>query len=156
MKYLITITLIFNLMGCANSSKHVPFNNFVVKDISSQYGMKYHFILETKDKISDMHNPLSKFSLITHYHIYTNSLGKISGDKLLFSKYDNTQPKKLTQNSTFTFTSHNIIIEGLQWCSNVYPHCENILHGKYLIKTHSLLNSENHQIDNISDKGYFK
>ena len=155
MKYLTVLALILNLLGCANSSSQLIQNNFVVKGASKQYG-KYHFVLQTMNNISDMHNPFSKFYLITHYHIYTNSLGTISGDKILFSKYDNTSPKKLSKNSTFIFTSDSITIKGLQWCSNVTSHCHNILHGKYNIMEYSKLKVENNKEDKLMDEGYFK
>jgi len=156
MKYLIAIAIILNFMGCANTHSLSNSSNFVVKGTSNQYEMKYHFILETRDKISDMHNPFTKFILITHYHIYTNTLGRVSGDKILFAEHDNTQPKPLSKSSTFIFAPSSISIEGLQWCATVYPHCEKILNDKYLIKDFSELRAENYAKEGITDKGYYK
>ena len=148
--------MILNLVGCASSSKKLIQNNFVVKSSSNDYRMKYHFVLQTTNKISDMHNPFSKFYLITHYHIYTNSLGKVSGDKILFSKYDNTSPKKLSKNTTFIFNTNSVTIKGLQWCSTVTPYCHKILNNKYSIMLYSKLRIENNKEDKLMDKGYFQ
>jgi len=156
MKYLIILTIILNLTGCTSSSKKLIQNNFIVKSISKDYGMKYHFVLQTTNKISNMHNPFSKFYLITHYHIYTNSLGKVSGDKILFSKYDNTSPKKLSKNSTFIFTTNRVTIKNLQWCSTLTPHCHKILNGEYKIIVYSKLKIENNEANKLINKGYFK
>jgi len=158
MKYLITIAMILNLMGCANINSLSTPSNFVVKDATSQYGMKYHFILEKRSKISDMHNPFSKFILIIHYHMYTNTLGKVSGDKILFAKYDNSQPKPLSKSSTFVFTPNSVTIEGLQLCNTVVHNCyKTPINGKYSIKNYSTLKAENYGEKSLAEKdNYYK
>jgi len=158
MKYLIAIVMILNLMGCASTHSLSTPSNFVVKDENSQYKMKYHFILETRDKISDMHNPFSKFILITHYHIYTNNLGKVSGDKILFAEHDNTQPKPLSKGSTFIFAPSSVTVKGLQACNTFDHNCDKIfINGKYFIKNYSVLKAENYGEKSLMEKySYYK
>ena len=156
MKYIIFIVSLLNLTGCANLLGVANTDNFVVRDTNSKYGMKYHFILQTNSKISDMHNPFAKHLLVTHYHIYTNKLGKVSGDKILFAEHDYTQPKPLSKNSTFIFNKNSVTIKGLQWCATVISHCEPILNGNYFIKHKINLKPENYSNDDIMDKGYYK
>jgi len=158
MKYLIAIAIILNFMGCANTHPLSNSNDFVVKSTSNKYGMKYHFILETRDKISDMHNPFAKFILITHYHIYTNTLGRVSGDKILFAEHDNSQPKPLSKSSTFIFTPNSVTIEGLQLCNTVVHNCyKTPINGKYSIKNYSTLKAENYGEKSLAEKdNYYK
>ena len=157
MRFLAVIFLIlFALAGCAETFSKSNTQNFAVKDNNGGYGMRYHFIIETHNNISDMHNPLSAFVLITHYHIYTDNLGSVTGDKILFAKHDNTRPQRLRNNSLFRFTKKYISIDGLKWCSDEVNHCENIINGKYPLYDYSKLNHENGNISSSPYKGHFE
>ena len=152
----VAILILFALVGCAETLNKPNIRNFAAKDNKGGYGMKYHFIIETHNNISDMHNPFSTFVLTTHYHIYTDSLGSVTGDKILFAKHDNVTPRRLSNSSLFKFDKNYISIDGLKWCSDEINHCENILNGKYPLYDISKLNPENGNIDNSPYRGHFE
>ena len=130
-----------------------------VKSPNMNYGKKYHFIIEHRFKTSShgIDNIFKKSKIITQYHIYTDSLNKVSGDKILFATSKSGRAYKLDSKSIFIFNKDSLVIKNMQWCDRLLKKCkDSTFNKKYLLRDFSLLTKGYKDIDNSSSQGYFK
>ena len=150
---LIFISLIL-ILGCSMNRKNDNYKRqFAVKSLNSNYGKKYHFILERrfKSRSKDISGMFGTDKYVLQYHIYTDTLGKVSGEYVLFDPLSkNYKVKKLSANSIFVFNKKEIVLKNLQSCFDyMTPKCvDSGLNGRYPIKDISLL-SKNPQAPSL-------
>ncbi len=80
----------------------------------SKYGMKYHFRLFMPQSLMG-HDPVSVLrnkKITINSDVYTNKLGKVSGDQVIM---DN---RPVSKSVTFLFTNREIKIKNFQSCDN--------------------------------------
>jgi len=153
----INIVLGIVFMGCNTNTTPYQSNNdsvqFAVKEATNAYGKKYHFIIERqwKSRSKDVTGLLGRDKHISQYHIYTNSLGKVKGNYVLFDPLaKNYKVKELNEKSIVIFKKNEIVLKNIQICFEyMTPQCSDSgLNGKYLIKDSSLL-SKNHDTPDL-------
>ena len=130
-----------------------------VKSPNMKYGKKYHFIIEDRFKTSShgIDNIFKKSKTITQLHIYTDSLNKVSGDKILFATSKSGKAYKLGSNTIFVFNKDSLVIKNMQWCDRLLKKCDDSgLNKKYLLRDFSLLTKGYKDIDSMSSEGHFK
>ena len=78
----------------------------------SKYNKKYHYVLSIPQSLMahDPFSALKKEYIIVNHHLYTDSLGKVSGDKVLLG----TRP--VNKDVTFIFSKKSIIIRNFKSC----------------------------------------
>ena len=155
---LIFISLIL-LIGCSSKNKSTNEQQFGVQSSNLLYGKKYHFILERRlqSRSRDVGGLLGSDKYIYQYHIYTDSLGKVSGNQVLFKPVLKTyKAKKMGSNSIFIFNKNEIILKNTKMCFDyMTPKCSDSgLNGKYPIKDISILSKTPSKSD--LQGGYFQ
>jgi len=161
MKKVLLVSLILWLLGGCNHTlstskdKDVP---FVVKMPTSAYGKKYHFIIEKRStsRAKDISGFFGKTTDIVQYHIYTNSLKEVTGDKILFSESKRNKAYKLSRESLLIFNSNSLSIRNTQWCNRLINKCSDSgLNKIYPLKNYITL-SRNYEDIQIENQGYYK
>jgi len=149
---LIFISLIL-ILGCSMNRKNDNYKRqFAVKSLNSNYGKKYHFILERrfKSRSKDISGMFGTDKYVLQYHFYTDTLGKVSGSQVIFDPLvKNYKVQKLSSNSIFIFNKNEIILKNIQICFDyMTPKCSDSgLNGRYPIKDISLLSKNPNEHD---------
>ena len=159
MNKIYTTLFILFITGC-NAHPKVDKHKFIaVQDKKIEYGKRYHFIIETPYYSSSPHNlgdilPTLKYR---HYHIYVDSITKLSGEKILFSSEDDIKARQLDKNTVFTISKNKIKIEHLKKCDKITKKCwESELNREYIMMPFSQINTSKSSIAYTATTYYYK
>ena len=133
--------LVFSLTACSGKPKVAM---LVTGD--TQQEMKYHYVIYTPMRYM-AHDPISALKNEKYYvghNIYTDFLGKVSGEKVFrnykkFISFDKKIKKPIFKNviesfnkeASFTFTKHYVKIKGIKICNKDNECTTGGLEGKF-------------------------